>query len=174
MLSILDPYFSELETKGAAEFKDEGLMGVPMRSADLRYAGQGYEINVPAGPEMLPEFHAAHGRRYGHADETRKVEVVNVRVRMIAESERVQFPRKAPDNIHSDHAIINRKPVMFDGGWVDTPVFQRDLLMPGNRFVGPAIMHEYSATTVVPPGFRVAVDEYSNLVIEVEEGSRAG
>jgi N-methylhydantoinase A len=165
--STLDPYFGELEAKAVGEFQNEGLVGIPVRSADLRYAGQGYEINVPAGRQMLREFHAAHRTRYGHADETRKVEIVNLRVRMIAKSERIDFPPKAPRSMESAGAMIERKPVMFDGAWVDTPVFQRDLLLPGNRFGGPAIVHEYSATTVVPPGCRVKVDDYSNLVIEV-------
>jgi N-methylhydantoinase A len=165
--SILDPHFADLEDKAVGEFQDEGLVGIPVRSADLRYAGQGYEINVPAGPEMLRQFHEAHRRRYGHADETRKVEVVNARVRMIAESERINFPPKAPRSMDSDRAIVKRRRVMFDEAWVDTPVFQRDLLMPGHKFGGPAIVHEYSATTVVASGCRVEVDDYSNLVIGV-------
>ena len=56
---------------------------------------------------------------------------------------------------------------MFHGEWRDTPVFQRDLLMPGNRFEGPATIHEYSATTAVPPDCKAEVDEYSNMVIEL-------
>jgi len=163
----LDPHFAELEAKGAAEFQDEGLAGNALRSADLRYAGQGYEINVPAGPEMLREFHEAHRRRYGHADETRKVEVVNVRVRMIAESEPIEFPQTARGGTDIARGMIKRKRVRFGGSWVETPFFQRDLLVPGNRFEGPAIVHEYSATTVVLSGCRVEVDDHSNLVIRV-------
>jgi len=166
VLFLLEPYFSELEAKGAAEFRQEGRVGIAARSADLRYVGQGYELNVPAGPELLQRFHDAHRRRYGHAEENRKVEIVNVRVRMIAASEGIEFPRKAA-RADSSHAVVKRKSVMFDEAWLDAPVFQRDLLAPGNRFGGPAIVHEYSATTVVPPGCWVKVDEYSNLVIEV-------
>jgi N-methylhydantoinase A len=44
---------------------------------------------------------------------------------------------------------------------------ERQMLNPGNRFEGPAIVHEYSATTVVPPQAQVLVDAYSNLIIEV-------
>ena len=116
---------------------------------------------------MLTDFHAAHRRRYGHADERRQVEVVNVRVRMVAPSEEITLPRKAFGNPDSTHAILKEKRVMFNGEWLDTPVFGRDLLSPGNRFEGPAIVHEYSATTVVPPGCMARVDEYSNMVIEL-------
>jgi N-methylhydantoinase A len=166
-LTLLEPYFVELEAKGSAEFREQGIAGVATRSADLRYAGQGYELNVAAGPQMLTDFHAAHRKRYGHADESRRVEVVNVRVRMIAASEEIKFERQTQGGPNCDHAIVKRKRVMFDGEWLDAPVFQRDLLSPGNRFEGPAIVHEYSATTVVPPGCAVQVDEYSNLVILV-------
>ncbi len=164
---LLDPHFSELESKGAAEFGHEGLTGTALRSADLRYAGQGYEINVAAGNAMLSDFHEAHRKRYGHADESRKIEIVNVRVRMIAASEKIGFPRKSPADADSAHAMLKKKRVMFGGEWLDTTVCQRDLLSPGNRFEGPAIVHEYSATTVVLPGCRVQVDAYSNLVIEI-------
>ena len=167
MRSFLEPYFAELETKAAAEFHREGLTGVAARSVDLRYAGQGYELNIPFAATMLNDFHAAHRKRYGHADETRGVEAVNVRLRMIARSEQIKFPRSQRGPSKCDQAITKQKKVMFEGEWIHTPILQRDLLIPGNEFAGPAIVHEYSATTVVPPGCTVGVDEYSNLVIKV-------
>jgi len=170
--SLLEPHLAELEAKGAAEFRREGLAGISTRSADLRYAGQGYELNVAAGPEMLAHFHAAHRKRYGHADQSRRVEVVNVRVRMISSAESLDLPRRPAGGADCRHAMLKHKRVMFgknnNNDWLDTPVLQRDLLSPGNRFEGPAIVHEYSATTVVPPGCRAEVDANSNLVIEIE------
>ncbi|MCU1270190.1 MAG: 5-oxoprolinase (ATP-hydrolyzing) [Acidobacteriaceae bacterium] len=164
---LLDKHFSDLEANGCAEFKTEGMIGISTRSADLRYAGQGYEINVPAGPEMLARFHEAHRKRYGHSDKNRHVEVVNVRVRMIAASEQIKFPQMQKGGPSSDHAALKKKNVMFANEWMDTTVLDRNLLFPGNIFKGPAIVHEYSATTVVPPGCMAKVDSYSNLVIEV-------
>ena len=166
-LALLEPYFAELEAKGAAEFREQGLAGVATRSADLRYVGQGYELNVTAGSRMLNEFHTAHRKRYGHADERRQVEVVNVRVRMVAASDEITLPRKVFGDSDCTDAILKQKRVMFHGEWRDTPVFQRDLLMPGNRFEGPATIHEYSATTAMPPDCKAEVDEYSNMVIEL-------
>jgi len=166
-LSLLQPYFAELETKASAEFRSEGLLGISARAVDLRYTGQGYELNVPAGPKMLESFHAAHRKRYGHADESRIVEVVNVRVRMTASAEKIELPRKSKAGSDFAHAVLKKKRVIFDGKWLETPVLDRERLVPGNRFEGPAIVHEYSATTFVPPGCRAEVDEYSNVVIEV-------
>jgi len=165
--SVLEHYFLELEAKAVAEFRNEGLTGVSTRSADLRYAGQGYEINVPATANMLDKFHAAHRKRYGHADENRTVEAVSVRVRMIASAETIDLPRRPKSDSDCSTAALKQKAVMLDGEWQQAPVFDRERLVPGNRFDGPAIVHEYSATTVVPTSCRAQVDEYSNLVIEV-------
>src|SRR5438477_6103823 len=63
MRSFLEPHFAELETKAAAEFHREGLTGVAARSVDLRYAGQGYELNIPFAATMLNDFHTAHRKR---------------------------------------------------------------------------------------------------------------
>jgi N-methylhydantoinase A len=163
----LEPYFAELETKAAAEFRNEGLSGIPARSADLRYVGQGYEIRVPAGPTMLASFHATHRKRYGHADESRPVEVVNVRVRMIAAAEKIEPPRKPKGGADCSGAVLKEKRVLFEKQWLETPILDGARLFPGNQFEGPAIVHEYSATTVVPPGCRAEVDQYSNIVIGV-------
>jgi len=116
---------------------------------------------------MLTEFHEVHRKRYGHADENRAVELVNVRVRMMAVSEKIKLPQKELGDSQSDRAIVKQKSVIFDGKRLKTKILRRDLLSPGNRFEGPAIVHEYSATTVVPPEARVLVDEYSNLLVEV-------
>ena len=166
-IAVLEQHFTELEAKGAAEFRGHGLSGVATRSADLRYVGQGYELNVTAGSRMLNDFHTAHRKRYGHADERRQVEVVNVRVRMVATSDEITLPRESFAGPDCTQAILKQKRVMFDSEWLDAPVFRRDLLSPGNRLEGPAIVHEYSATTAMPPDCKAEVDEYSNMVIEL-------
>jgi N-methylhydantoinase A len=163
----LDSQFVDLETQAVAEFRREGLAGVSVRSADLRYLGQGYEINVPARGNFLAQFHDAHQKRYGHSDPTSRVEMVNVRVRMISSSTPIDLPGRPASGGDASRAVLKRKKVMFEDQWVETGVFDRNLLRPGDSVAGPAIVHEYSATTVVPPGCRARVDEYSNLVIEV-------
>jgi len=57
--------------------------------------------------------------------------------------------------------------VIFDGRAVRAPLYQRELLRAGDRFSGPAIIAEYSATTVLPPACRARVDARENIVIEV-------
>jgi N-methylhydantoinase A len=163
----LEPHFAELEATARADFEKEGLWGIPTRSLDLRYAGQGYELNIPAGPAVLENFHRVHRKRYGHGDEHRPVEVVNLRVRMVATGENVQLPRGPAAEGDVMRAIMKRKRVMFGEQWFETAVLDRERLACGNRFEGPAIVREYSATTVIPPLSKVEVDSWSNLLIAI-------
>ena len=64
-------------------------------------------------------------------------------------------------------AIVKKRRAWFAGRRVNVPVYQRELLRPGNRFSGPALVVEYSATTVVLPGCQAKVDGWGNLIIEV-------
>jgi N-methylhydantoinase A len=163
----LERYFRELQQRGEKEMRAEGLKALAMRYADVRYAGQGFELSVPFGRDFVKRFHQAHRRRYGYADEQRRVEVVNVRVRMVASSEPVPFPRKKAAPGNGKQAVVKQKRVVFEGRTSKAPVYDRASLRPGDTFAGPAIVAEYSATTVLPPRCRARVDERENIVIEV-------
>jgi N-methylhydantoinase A len=159
--------FCEMEDLGTEEFRAEGLPGQAFRSVDLRYRGQGYELNVPFGPEMVAQFHDLHQRRYGFASETRALEVVNVRVRMVSAAE--AFEPMVQPLVEGDgsQALVGTRPVYFDGRFHETRLYDRDLLRPGDTFAGPAIVSEYSSATVLPMGDVLRVDGLGNLVIEV-------
>ena len=60
-----------------------------------------------------------------------------------------------------------RNQVVFGGRQVATPIYDRGELRSGKKLIGPAIVTEYSATTVVPPGKRFWVDRAENVVIEI-------
>ncbi len=60
---------------------------------------------------------------------------------------------------------MKSKPIWFDGRFRATPVYDRERLAAGARLQGPAVIVEYSSTTVVPPDFRCEVDKYLNLVL---------
>jgi N-methylhydantoinase A len=165
--ATLARHFRELQQRGEKEMRAEGLKAVATLFADVRYAGQGFELTVPFGRDFVKSFHRAHRRRYGYADEHRRVQVVNVRVRMIASCGRIPFPKKKLTRGAGKQALLKHRRVIFDGRASNTPVYQRADLRPGDRFAGPAIVVEYSATTVLPPGCRAQVDERENIVIEV-------
>jgi len=163
----LDAVFVELEQMGFAEFQSEGLQGESLRSVDLRYTGQGYELNIPFGPGMADEFHALHKRRYGFANESRPLEVVNVRVRLVAAGEPFEAPQQELIEGDGSAALAGSRSVYFDGIPHETRLYERELLHAGDVFSGPAIISEYSSATILPPGDFLRVDTFGNLVIEV-------
>jgi N-methylhydantoinase A len=133
------------------------------RALDVRYAGQAYELNVPFTRDWRARFHALHAERFGHADATRPLEVVTVRVRARgggASVPRDPLPRRGPS------VAVARRAVWFDGRRVVAPVHRRETLPAGWRTRGPAIVCEYSATTVVPPGWRAHIERGGGLVLE--------
>jgi N-methylhydantoinase A len=172
--------FDELEKQGTAEFAAEGLIGVAERSAersvDLRYRGQGYELNVRYDPQALERsmkaFHELHRQRYGFADEARPVEIVNVRVRMIAPSEPYEPERRVEVTGDGRGALAAERKVWFEGGWRATRFYKRELLGAGDTIAGPAMITEYTAATLVLPGCAACVDGLGNLVIDI--GAEAG
>lgn len=163
----LEAAFVELEQMGFAEFAREGLEGQSIRSVDLRYRGQGYELNIPYGPSMAAAFHSLHERRYGFANPERAIDIVNIRVRIAAPAEPFDPPRQEMIEADGSAALVGTRTVIFDGVPHLTRLYDRDALHAGDTFAGPAIISEYSSATILPPGDVLRVDAYQNLVIEV-------
>jgi N-methylhydantoinase A len=163
--------FRALEEEGAALLADEGVAADAryyVRSADMRYVGQEYTVSVAVGDEVRldelgPAFHDAHRTRYGHSTPDAPVEFVNLRVAAMGSVGAAAAPFQAPED--AGDPLLDRRPVVFDGKPHDTAVLLRDALLPGARWEGPAVVVEESATTVVPPGHAIAVDDLGNLLI---------
>ncbi len=163
--------FTALESSARAELWAEGFEGKPRmkRSLDLRYVGQSYELTVPFKPGFREAFQREHERAYGHAQADRPLEIVSLRVRLVIKTpkprrERAvvrQLPRKP-----QPAALLRHKPVWFETGQLETAIYERTRLDPGAEFHGPALVVEYSSTTVVPPNFRCRVDREGNLILE--------
>ncbi|MBZ5532535.1 MAG: hydantoinase/oxoprolinase family protein [Acidobacteriia bacterium] len=167
----LEQIFSELQRDVAAELSKEDWQGSAIyeQSVDVRYHGQGYEINLPFGDDLLHRFHAEHQRRYGHSDPAREMEIVTVRLRA-----RVSSPEKLESmQIESGVGKLEQgtAAVWFAGKRIKTKIWPRNLLKPGRLYRGPAIITEYSATTVVPPEMAFHADKAGSVIIDV--GSQA-
>lgn len=168
----LKRHFDELEERGRADLLREGLQDATRtiaarRSVDLRYAGQGYELNVPDSEQLVEEFHATHERRYGYSSVAVPIEVVTVRVRLEVQAPVIALPQRVARSGDGSQAVLKVRPIYFGDQWRDSQVYDRELLQPGDRIAGPALITEYSSTTVLPPGCTADVDVYGNLVIEV-------
>lgn len=165
----LEAEFRALAQAAEREFKQEAWTGKPelSRTADLRYRGQGFELNVEYGPrdqeKMLAAFHAEHKRRYGYSSPEREVEVVTIRLR-------AQIPGT---KINAKPADVRRAgknqtaKVSFDGKFQRTQIVARESLPLQKTFRGPAIATEYSATTVIPARCSFQLDKSLNLVISL-------
>ncbi|HET7841078.1 MAG TPA: hydantoinase/oxoprolinase family protein, partial [Terriglobia bacterium] len=160
--------FLELTRRARAELLREGLEGAGVRverSLDVRYAGQAYEINVPFSANFADAFYAAHEKTYGYAHAGRPMEIVNLRVRLtVASPKPIPRPRAAKPG-HARQAMVKTKPVWFEDGWYRAPFYDRERLAAGARLNGPAVIVEYSGTTVVPPDFACRFDGHLNLVL---------
>ncbi len=170
-LGSVGEMFAEMERVAAAEFAVEGLQGVAQWSVDLRYRGQGYELNVPYDRER-PEgaavaFHALHKQRYGFSDAQKPIEIVNLRVRMVAKAEAYEPEFREPVAGDGAAAFYAEKDVFFADSFVKAKLYRRDALMPGDVVHGPAMVTEYTSATVLPPGCSAEMDGFGNLVIAV-------
>jgi N-methylhydantoinase A len=138
-----------------------------LRTADLRYVGQGYELNVPWSPDFVSHFHALHAERYGYSDVQRPVEVVNVRVRIVSATQELALEPAEIREGDGVQAVLKEKRVHCEGEWRTGKIYDRALLRAGDCFAGPAVIVEYSATTFLPPAVQARVDPWLNLVIEL-------
>jgi N-methylhydantoinase A len=157
-----------LEHRAMQEFRAEGWIGKIHleRSADLRYRGQGFELNVRFSPSFIAEFHRAHQARYGYSHPDREVELVTLRLRARIKVSRP--PVAIPKRSEKTAAALKKSLVWFSGKAVGTAIYDRGDLRPGRKYRGPAVVTEYSATTVVEPGTTFSIDRSGSLILEFE------
>jgi N-methylhydantoinase A len=165
----LEKRFVILERVSRAELLHEGFpaqLARAERRLDLRYAGQSYELSVPFRKDFRELFRKQHEKAYGYAHPGRPLEIVNVRLRLTIPTPKPRLHRSARKaRPLAEAAMLKTKPVWFDGKPLATPIYAREFLEPGMRIEGPAVVVEYSSSTVVPPDFSCEVDEYLNLIL---------
>ncbi len=162
----LEVEFRRLEQRARAELRREGFSPGEQRlerQLDLRYRGQGYEITLPYARDFRQAFHRAHEQRYSYADTARAVEVVGVRLRGTGLTQKPSLPRRKLAGAAPRAALVKKSQVWFGGRSHQTDFYVREKFQPGNRFRGPAVVAEYSATTIVPPGWQAQVGPYGRL-----------
>jgi len=172
--SDFEESFQPLEARARAEMAIEGVTAPRLeRSVDMRYVGQSFEINVPFEGNwrlVIGEFHARHGQRYGHAHPDEPVELVNLRVRAVGETQKPVFEELPVGGADPSAASAGERPVWFEGQAGLQPqvaqLFEREKFRAGNRVEGPAIVFQMDATTVIPPGWAGTVDYWGHLLLE--------
>jgi N-methylhydantoinase A len=173
-LPVLASVFAEMEDTAARQLEAEGFGPAQQRhrrSLDLRYRGQAFELNVAVDDALDPDtieasFHVHHRGAYGHASPGATVELVNARL-----AAHGVVVKPAPERYRSatrsmDAALVERRSVWFSGAPYECPVWERERMPDAAQVHGPAIVEEFGATTVVPPGWQGLVDQHGNLRLE--------
>ena len=169
-LNDISRRFRQIERAARAELRRDHFPPGKIRiekQVDVRYAGQSYELMIPFSPRFPEEFKRLHQKTYGYSHGHKPLEIVNLRLRLTVPTAARRAPKRTvrvrPGQI--DKAVVKYKNVWFGNRFYQTPLYERDRLGPGIQFDGPAVVVEYSSTTVVPPGFCCRVDNDLNLVL---------
>jgi len=158
---------NEMHRIGQTEMQSEGFASRVIHhvdAVDMRYRGQSYELSIPMTRGFVDQFHKAHDQRYGYSTPEKAVEIVNVRTSFFGRSRKPRF-RPAPKLRGSAKPIVVAM-VWMNGRRIKTAIYDRESLGHGHVIRGPAIIGEYSSTTLVPPGFSCKVDAHLNLVLQ--------
>lgn len=176
----LEEAYVEIEERAVKLLRSKGLEDdriVIVRYADMRYRFQSYELLVEVPKpittrtlEVVAErFISRHKEVYGYDAGTRDIVIVNIRVTAIGLVDKPRIEKtviKSYRKLKPSDGDTIRKIYFESTGWIETPVYRRDKLRPGDIVEGPCVVEEYDSTIVVPPDWVLRVNEYD--IIEVE------
>jgi N-methylhydantoinase A len=179
-LTLMLETFAALERRASAWFEREGIAPAARtlrRTVDMRYAGQNYELPIvfpdePPGPALLKAltagFERAHAQLYGYIAEEEPIQAVTFRLEAVGAVRRAELTAHPPATTDVAAARVGARQVWLAeiGGFVPCPVYARELLGPGHRLSGPALVDQMDATTLLLPGQAAAVDPFLNLIVE--------
>jgi N-methylhydantoinase A len=152
-------YFAKLERRARRESPGAEIE----RTADLRYLGQSYELNVPwSNGEPAALFHREHEKIYGYANAGRAVEIVTIRVRARTRLEKPKLAR----SVAAKPGKAEQRRIWIGGGWKKVDTWKRASLTNRGK-QGPALVLDYGSTTLVPPAWKFRVDPAGNLLLTV-------
>jgi len=172
--------FRELEEAARGELAAEGMSAAEARFArelDLRYSGQGYELRTPLEGLSLERLTAAslraarerfdqrHAQIHGHAAKERPVEVVSYRLRVRVAVPKYEPSEAAAPSPRNADPIKGQRAIWLDGTRLQASLYERGRLDVGAAVVGPAIVEQFDATTLIPPNWSGRVDRHGNLVL---------
>ena len=179
--NALNRLFAEMEDEGRRLLERAGVVADTVRVtriAEMRYVGQGHEVEapVPGGrlsstsvPAITRAFEDSYRALYHRLPQGVPLEALNWRVTVSGPPPALVFGGAPGARRDAGDAIKSRRRAWFaeTDGWVDTPVYDRYALGPGAAFEGPAIVEERESTAVLGPGASCRVDEGLTIVVEV-------
>jgi N-methylhydantoinase A len=170
---LLQQVFADLATEASAWLDREGDQARGRRierAADMRYAGQAYELRVPLEEDrsdwtsLAEAFHLEHERIYGFRDTESGVELGTARLAMVGETAKLSQQEIASGT--GDPKPRGERRLFRKGAWLTASVYARDALGAGDRIEGPAIIEQEDTTTILLPGWLARADAVGNLLLE--------
>lgn len=180
--TIVAELYEAMMVEGCELLDKEGvLQGERLFEAEIecRYERQNYELPIPVTlpitwesiKEMKRRFHEEHERTYGYRNEGLNIQMVNYRLHAIGEIQKpVLRKEKFVKDIQKLPDPKEMRMVLYEGAAerMNTPVYNRDEMVPGIELSGPAIIEEMDSTTVIPPRWIARIDEYNNIRLAYE------
>jgi N-methylhydantoinase A len=182
--ALINRLFQEMEAEGRRILRGAGVPDAEVtvrRSAEMRYFGQGHEVDVEIPTDILTEaslapitssFETAYRLLYSRTPMGVPLEALNWRAVISGPSPHLTITSGLETGAGTEPTPKKHRAAYFPeaGGYVETPVYDRYRLDPGARFAGPAIVEERESTTVIGPGALISVDAHRNLVAEPASG----
>ena len=182
-LEAMEKVYRELEEEALYWLNQEGLPQQArslLRSADMRYTHQGFEVatDLKGGSldeksieGLLDEFHRRHKQLFGFSLD-QPVEVVTLRVSALGTLGAARMPRLTGKPVPAEKAIKEQRPVFFQelGAPVLCDIFKRSMLSPDSIVQGPSILEGVDSTVVINPGWQGRIDEYGNCILQAVPG----
>jgi N-methylhydantoinase A len=180
-LAALNTLVGELRAEGARALSEYALPASQTEilvSADMRYLGQAYEINVPLSAGELGEgertalierFHKAHERIYGRRHAEGRVQFVNIILTMFGRVRALQHP-ELPAAEGQPKAVVRARTWFNGQPSDDCPCYDRDTIRAGHQWQGPAVVAGADSTIVIPPGWSARCDRFGNILVTRAQG----
>ena len=180
VLEEIEALFEEMEAAARQEMERDGVTEDSVdfqRKVDTRYFGQAYELTIPISNEkmnaeiwekLVCDFSQAHEQSYGFRKENDPLELVTLRLSVVGKTDQTALYAEGSRGTGTPKRSGVRK-AFFAGRWMDTDIYQRDDLLVGDTFTGPAIIEETGATSVIGPGDTAQVDVRKNLIVTIAD-----
>jgi len=167
---------NEMETEGRTNLREEEIEEDRIQikaSIDIRYVGQFNEVEIPSPLQVTEKnlndienrFHQMHDLLYGYSMPGAGLEIINLRVRAIGETDKPELVATTKSETDSKSAQKGIRQAFFSGQWLETPVYDGDKCDHGHELSGPALIESSNSTILVPPGFSLLCDNYRNYIM---------
>ncbi len=176
LMAQLAEIYATLDAQALQWLENEGIPVQEkrvIRSVDLRYYGQAFEINIPLPDEVLrrrdyaafaEDFHKQHQTMYGYSDPQAPLEIIDLRSTVVGTTPK---PPVAPQrDIRRERPLqpLETRQIYFEENWWTAQVYARESLHTGDHLQGPAIIEQFDTTTFIVPGFTAHVDQWGNII----------